>query len=80
MDLILIAFASIVFLLVLFIVKSMRKHMVISVIKLCFFFAITIVVLILLSSYFSIGEFFSRNSLVVQTGAAVVDAVKSTVS
>ena len=68
------------FLLLLFIIKSARKHIVLSTIKLVFYTVIIILVLIISSAYVDLGSFFSQESMVVRTGAAVIDTIKTSVT
>ncbi len=67
----------IMFFLVLFIFKSAKKHIAITFIKMMFFFALIFIILVILGNYVDLSEFFSQDSTVVKTGAAVIDVFKS---
>lgn len=80
MNYLILAMGFILFFLVLFILKSTKKHIVISMIKLVFFFALIFIVLIVLGNYVDLTNFLSQDSKVVQTGAAVLDVFKTNIN
>ncbi|MBU2589930.1 MAG: hypothetical protein KKA65_00285 [Nanoarchaeota archaeon] len=80
MNYLILALGIILFFLVLFILKSAKKHIVITLIKMTFFFALIFIVLIVLGGYVDLTNLFSQNSKIVQTGAAVIDVVKSSIN
>lgn len=68
--------AGIILLIIALFIKSFKKHFAIKAIKLFLIILVLFAALVLLSTYFDIGGFFSQKSQVVRTGAAIVDAVK----
>jgi len=80
MNYLILALGLILFFLVLFILKSAKKHIVISIIKIVFIFTLILIVLIVIGGYVDLTDFLSQDSKVVQTGAAVIDVFKDSIN
>jgi len=80
MNYLILALGLILFFLVLFILKSAKKHIVISMIKIVFIFTLILIVLIVIGGYVDLTDFLSQDSKVVQTGAAVIDVFKDSIN
>ena len=79
MNYLILALGLILFFLVLFILKSAKKHIVISVIKMVFIFALIFLVLVVVGGYVDLTGFLGQESKMVQTGAAVIDVFKDSI-